>query len=156
VQLFGEAPAAQQAHPAEAHIEIGQYAPPRETKAPLLDVIELADRIAPADDRAERCAGDDVGCVPLGDQRADHADMRKSARRAPAERQSDGRAKRGGLSHDNRPHRLIAVLAVAAEKMQHGPFVLSWPQSSARAFRHANISRWYGEGSSGEIGLAKR
>src|SRR5205823_9230982 len=80
-QLLGEAAAAKQAGAAKTDVEIGEHAAAREAAAPLLDIVELARRIAAADDRAEGSAGDDVGRVSFGDQRVDDADMRKTARR---------------------------------------------------------------------------
>jgi hypothetical protein len=91
----------------------------------LLDIVELAGRVAAAYDRADRGAGDDVGGVALGDQRADDADMGKAAGRPAAEHKPDTRPLCGCLSGCVRVHvhGLIAILSAASEKVEHVRFL---------------------------------
>ena len=74
-----------------AEIEVGQ-APDRaaiEGAGEFLKFVESSGRVGAADDRADRRAGDDVGLEARGDQRAQDADMRPTARAAAAQCHSD-------------------------------------------------------------------
>ena len=70
-QRFEQAAAADQAKAAEAHVKIAEQPAPREAARPRLDLVELAGRIAAADHRADRGAGNDVGLEALRDEGAD-------------------------------------------------------------------------------------
>src|SRR5207302_10894334 len=111
------------------------------------EAIEIACRVAASDHGADRRAGNDVGNEPLGDQRADHADMRKPACRAAAEHKPDRRALRVGFGLALRQAVFasgdaVAILS-AAEKIKH-PNAPSHIML-ARAAPCASPSRRYGE-----------
>ena len=81
--------AADQAGTADADVEIAEDAAQRQGARPDLQLIELAVRIAAADQRAHRGADDDVGNDAVLAQGVDDADMGKAARRAAAEDEAD-------------------------------------------------------------------
>jgi hypothetical protein len=59
-------------------------------------MIELTRCVTAADHGTHRCAGHDVGLKPIREQRLQYPDVRKSASRAAAERNPNGRATRDG------------------------------------------------------------
>ena len=132
--------------PAEADIEIAEQAAPRQAARPFLDRVELAGRIAAADHRADRGAGDDVGHVALGEQRADDADMRKAARRAAAQHEPDARPRRRRSASAWLPvDRLIAVLSATPQKMKHANQILLHRRDDSPRGAARQSIRAYGE-----------
>ena len=81
--------AADQARTADPDVEIAEDAAQRQGTRPDLQLIELAVRIATADQRAHRGADDDVGKDAVLAQGMDDADMGEAARRAAAEDEAD-------------------------------------------------------------------
>src|ERR1041385_8957104 len=100
-------------------------AAPGQRARPSLQRIELARRVATADDRANRRADDDVRDNAVRHQRAHHADMGKAARRAAAERKSDAGAARSRLDRPGagvcRPV-TIAVTPAREKSLKHQTF----------------------------------
>ena len=84
-----EAAAADQAGTADPDVEIAEDAAQRQGARPALQLIELAVRIATADQRAHRGADDDVGKDAVLAEGMDDADVGEAARRAAAEDEPD-------------------------------------------------------------------
>ena len=91
-ELGDQAVAADQPRASEREIEITEHAPARQPAGPFLEGVELAGRVEAAHDGADRGARNDVGADAVGHQGAQHADMRKAARRAAAQHEADGEA----------------------------------------------------------------
>jgi hypothetical protein len=81
-----QAIAADQTGAGKAHIEIAENAALGELARPVLQCIELAGGVAPADHGADRGSDNDIGHDIAGEQCAKYADVGKAARRAAAER----------------------------------------------------------------------
>ena len=103
--------------------------------------VEPAGGVAAADHRADRGADDDVRLDAVREQRADHADMGKAARRAAAERKPDGRAldARGVVGR-----RFGAAVAVpsAALTFEHQAFSVAGDDRARRSANKAIAPVW--------------
>src|SRR5690606_8257630 len=84
---------------AKAEIEQAQHAPPRQRTGEVFQRIELARRVAAADERADGGAGDDVGLDARARQGAEDADMRPAAGDAGAQCDADLRTGHAELLH---------------------------------------------------------
>ena len=73
----------------EVEIEIAEDAAAGQLAGELFQFVEMSGRIAAADDRADRCAGDDVGLDPGFGERLEDTDVSPAARRATTQRQPD-------------------------------------------------------------------
>ena len=85
IEPLRQPPTPNESRARQVDIEIAQDAARAEAAAPLLEAIEVSGRVAPAGDRPNRRARDDVRPEPLADQRADHANVSEAARRPAAE-----------------------------------------------------------------------
>jgi hypothetical protein len=125
-ELFGELGAVEQAGAAEAEVEIAEQTAPGQAARPFLDRVEFAGGVAAADHGPDRGAGDDVRRITLGEQRLDHADVGKAARRTAAEHETDARPgwRRFGACMRVRIDGLFPVLSVTPKNMKHANQVL--------------------------------
>jgi hypothetical protein len=114
----------------------------------LLDAVELSGRKTAADYCADRRARDDLRGVPLGEQRADHTDVRKAARRSATERKRDGGPGRGMFNGG----RAQGPVGSASQEMKHE--IRPRTQWSARCAARAIALHRYGEEGSRGMGYA--
>ena len=78
-------PVAADQSPGNLEVEIAQQIEPVETPRPCVQCVEMAGQVDPADQRADRCAADDVEADPSPLEGLDHADMCPATGGAAAE-----------------------------------------------------------------------
>lgn len=112
-----------QAGTADADVEVAEDAAERQVARPELQLLELAVRIAAADQRPHRGADDDVGNDTVLAQRVDDADMGKAARCAATEDETDcgprPACRNNGLSPDFHDTHFTLILFPAKRPAQH-------------------------------------
>ncbi len=94
-ELRGELAAADQPGAVQLNVEIAQHAARLQAACPVLERIEMAGHIGPADRGADRGADDDVRHDAALEQRAKNADMGKTSGCTAPKHQPDQRAPRG-------------------------------------------------------------
>src|ERR1700733_12659353 len=114
LKFCGKLLAADQARAIELEIEVGKDVARLQATCPLFQRIEMSCGKGSADHGSDRGADDDVGNDAVRDQRLDDANMGKTARGPPSERQPDYRPPAAGLAGG------FPVVMASADPVQHG------------------------------------
>src|SRR5947209_5706878 len=93
----GEMSAADDSRARQIDIEIAEYTAHRQPARPFFEAVELFGGKAAANDGADRRTDDHIRHDAALRQRSHDADMRKAARGAAAERETDARARHSGF-----------------------------------------------------------